>query len=71
MKCFTSKVCFKKNGIEVEEIMLDDNPDALEFVKSLGHTTAPVVVVEANGVVLDHWSDFREDRIKSLKTRVA
>ncbi len=39
-------------------------------MKSLGHTVAPVVVVEHDGEVVDHWSDFREDRISALRDQL-
>lgn len=46
--------------------------DALEFAKSLGHASAPVVIVTkepivdkdyASAVVLDHWSGFNPGKI--------
>nr|DAP03046.1 MAG TPA: glutaredoxin-like protein [Caudoviricetes sp.] len=50
---------------------VDENQDAYDFVtKTLGYSQAPVVYVDADGVV-DHWSDFRPDRVKALAARKA
>lgn len=68
MKCRITEKSFERKGIPVEKIMLD--AESLEFVKSLGHTVAPVVVVEHDGEVVDHWSDFREDRISALRDQL-
>ncbi|BCO56108.1 hypothetical protein MINTM005_13520 [Mycobacterium intracellulare] len=67
VKCRATEISLRRKGIDVEKIMLNEDAEAVEFVKSLGHTTAPVVVVERDGVVVDHWSDFREDKIAALK----
>lgn len=71
VKCYASKLYFRNKNIDVQEIMLDGNPDALKYVQSLGYTAAPVVVVEHAGVVVDHWSDFRKDKIAALNRNVA
>ena len=56
------------NSIAYEITDLTQNPAALEEAKSLGHLSAPVVIVrDANGIV-DHWSGFQPDKIKSLVT---
>lgn len=65
--CYATELMFKSEGIPVEKIMLDESPGAMEYVRSLGYTSAPVVVVERDGVVVDHWSQFRQDKIKALK----
>ena len=40
---------------------MSQDPVALDMVKTLGYTAAPVVVSGE-----DHWSGFRMDRIQSL-----
>ncbi len=57
----------KKEGIAFDKVQLDQDPGALEYVQSLGYKSAPVVVVEQDGQVVDHWSGFSEKRISSLK----
>jgi glutaredoxin-like protein NrdH len=52
----------KKNSIEFEEVDMSADPIALEMVKSLGYTSAPVVIVDE----IDHWSGFRMDKIQNL-----
>lgn len=56
------------NQIEYEVTDLTQDAEALAEAKSLGHLSAPVVIVrDANGIV-DHWSGFQPDKIKSLVT---
>jgi glutaredoxin-like protein NrdH len=52
----------KRLGIEYEEIDMSKDEAALEYVKELGYTAAPVIV---NGST--HWSGFRMEMINGLK----
>jgi glutaredoxin-like protein NrdH len=52
----------KKLGVEYEEIDMSKDEAALEYVKELGYTAAPVIV---NGST--HWSGFRMEMINGLK----
>ncbi|WP_102508298.1 glutaredoxin domain-containing protein [Sanguibacter massiliensis] len=53
-----------KLGMEYTQINLPADPPALERVKALGYFQAPVVLVEdAEGNVVDHWSGFRPNKI--------
>jgi glutaredoxin-like protein NrdH len=49
-------------GIEYEEIDMSKDEAAVEYVKELGYTAAPIIV---NGTT--HWSGFRMEMINGLK----
>jgi glutaredoxin-like protein NrdH len=53
----------KSIDVEFEEVDMSQDPVALEMVKTLGYASAPVVIAGD-----EHWSGFRMDRIKALKT---
>ena len=44
---------------------LSESDAALEYVKELGYSQAPVVVVDDQ----DHWSGFRPDKIERVAKR--
>lgn len=57
----------KLNGLNIshESVDVTQEPEALSFIRSLGYSQAPVVVVrDAQGNVTRHWSGFRPDMIK-------
>jgi len=51
----------QRNQIEYAEIDMSQDPVALEMVKTLGYTAAPVVVSGQ-----EHWSGFRMDKIQAI-----
>lgn len=51
--------------------MLNEDAEAMEYIKSLGYTEAPVTVITQDGEVVDHWSGFRDEKISQLKDMVA
>ena len=61
VQCDSTKRMLKKNSIEFEEVDMSADPIALEMVKSLGYTSAPVVIAGE-----EHWSGFRMDKIQNL-----
>lgn len=66
--CRATEISFRRKGIEAEKILLDQDPDAMGYIKSLGYTSAPVVVVKDDeGNVTDHWGGFSETKIEGLK----
>lgn len=71
VKCLATELALKRRGIDFDKVLLDENPEALEYVRSLGYTVAPVVVVTDNGKVVDHWSDYRHDKIANLALRAS
>lgn len=59
----------KLNGLGVihESVDMSEDAEALSFIRSLGYSQAPVVVVkDAEGAVVAHWSGFRPDMIKKF-----
>lgn len=50
---------------------MDQDPKALEYIKSLGYTEAPVIVVTDEEKVVDHWSGFSEERMNALRELIA
>jgi glutaredoxin-like protein NrdH len=63
VQCDSTKRMLKSIDVDFEEVDMSQDPIALEMVKTLGYTSAPVVVSGDQ-----HWSGFRMDRIKSLKS---
>ena len=62
VQCDTSKRMMNRLGIEYEEIDMSKDEAAIEYVKKLGYTAAPIIV---NGTT--HWSGFRMEMINGLK----
>lgn len=62
VQCDTTKRYLKRNLIEYEEVQLQETPEALEMIKGMGYTAAPVVVAGES-----HWSGFRPDKLDELK----
>lgn len=71
VRCRATEIAMRRKGIEAKKVRVDQDPEALEYIKSLGYTSAPVVVVEQDGEVVDHWSGFRDERIAALVEKVA
>jgi len=66
MACRMTKRAMDKAGITYTEVDLRRDPAAQAYVTDeLGHSTAPVVIVE-DGTDQHHWSGFRPDAIKNL-----
>ncbi len=61
VQCDATYRAMDKNGIDYVIVDISSDPIALDYVKSLGHMQAPVVVAGA-----DHWSGYRPDRIREL-----
>ncbi len=65
VQCTATYRALDKQGIEYEIFDLASDDKALQTVKELGYTQAPVVIAGE-----DHWSGFRPDKITSLGTPV-
>ena len=61
VQCNATERALLKAGLSYEEVDLTNDADALEWVKTLGYQSAPVVLAGE-----DHWSGFRPDKIKAL-----
>lgn len=65
--CTATYRALKNKGIEFDTIDVTVDDSALEFTKSLGYQSAPVIVVtDSNGTVTEHWSQFRGEKIAEL-----
>lgn len=62
MPCRFTKKRLTERGIEFREIDLTTDPDAMNYVKSLGYSSAPVVVTPSG----EHWSGLVVDKIDAL-----
>ncbi|KGF04629.1 MAG: glutaredoxin-like protein NrdH [Actinomyces urogenitalis] len=65
VQCNATYRALDKAGLEYSTVDISVDVEALEQVKALGYTQAPVVM--AGG---DHWSGFRPDKIKALASAV-
>lgn len=62
VQCAATFKALDKRGIEYQKIDVTENPEAREYVMSLGYLGAPVVYVSPT----QHWSGFRPDRVALL-----
>ena len=62
VQCNATYRALDAKGILYDIVDLSENDAALEYVKELGYSQAPVVVVDDQ----DHWSGFRPDNIKRV-----
>lgn len=60
--CTLTKKTLDREGIPHEMRDVTTDPEANEFVTSLGYKAAPVVHAGED----NHWSGFRPERIRSL-----
>lgn len=61
VQCNATYKALDKAGVDYDVIDITTDPEAREFVLSLGYLQAPVVV--AGG---EHWSGFKPDKIAAL-----
>lgn len=61
VQCEATTRALKKLGVEFATIDISLDEQARDYVMSLGHLQAPVVVTPT-----DSWSGFRPDRISRL-----
>jgi glutaredoxin-like protein NrdH len=64
VQCTATKRTFDSKGAEYKTTDLTQDADALAEAKGLGYMAAPVVLVrDAVGNLVDHWSGFRPEKI--------
>jgi glutaredoxin-like protein NrdH len=61
VQCNATYRALDKIGAEYTVVDISEDADARDYVMSLGHLQAPVVIVDG-----EHWSGYRPDRIKAL-----
>jgi glutaredoxin-like protein NrdH len=65
VQCRLTYLALEQAGVAYRVVDLTQDAGARRYVTGdLGHTTAPVVVVDGDPVV--HWSGFRRERIAAL-----
>jgi len=58
VQCDATKRKFKKEGIEYTDVDVTQDATALEFIKGLGYSQAPVVYVSKADGSIAHWSGY-------------
>ncbi|TQL02692.1 glutaredoxin-like protein NrdH [Cellulomonas sp. SLBN-39] len=66
VQCTATYRALDKIGHDYTVVDISQDADARDYVMSLGHLQAPVVVVDG-----EHWSGYRPDRIKALADKLA
>ena len=66
VQCTATYRALDRAELEYTVVDISQDSEARDYVMSLGHMQAPVVV--AGG---EHWSGYRPDRIKELAERLA
>lgn len=66
VQCNATYRALDKLGYEYDVVDISQDADARDYVMSLGHLQAPVVV--AGG---EHWSGYRPDQISALAQRMS
>ena len=66
VQCSATYRALDKLGYDYTVVDISEDADARDYVMSLGHLQAPVVMVGG-----EHWSGYRPDRIKALAERMA
>lgn len=61
MQCKMTKKFLEQNGADFQEINIDEHPEKIDYVKSLGFTSAPVI--ESDNLV---FSGFQPAKLKEL-----
>lgn len=61
VQCDSTKRVLTRNSIEYREVDLSLDTEAMEMVRGMGYTAAPVVIAGD-----EHWSGFRPDKLSAL-----
>ena len=70
VQCSATYRALDRADLPYETVDISLDADALEQVKALGYTQAPVVMVQGNGSE-QRWSGYRPDKISALAHRHA
>lgn len=71
VQCNQTYKAFDRKGLEFGKIDITQDPEAYDKVIALGYMQAPVVIVEKDGEIVDHWSGFNDEKIAELAEAVA
>lgn len=65
--CRATRRILARQGTPFQYIDLAENPEHMPVIRELGYASLPVVTITNDaGEIVEHWSDFRADRIKLL-----
>lgn len=65
--CRLTGMKLQQRNIDYTSVRVDLNEDALDRVRALGYTSAPVVVVELGDGATWSWSGYRPSEIEKLE----
>lgn len=68
-QCNATKRTLDKYGVPYTAELATNHLDVVAWAKQEGMGSAPVVVVEEDELLVDAWSGYRPDRIKTLLQR--
>ncbi|MBX3196442.1 MAG: glutaredoxin-like protein NrdH [Microbacteriaceae bacterium] len=66
VQCAATYRALDAKGVRYRVVDLAQDPEALAYVKGLGYSSAPVVVVSDT----DHWAGFRPDHIERIAAQL-
>lgn len=64
VQCNATYRALDKKGLPHNKVDMSKDMDALDMARSLGHMQAPVVIVEKDGEIQNHWSGFDPEKIE-------
>lgn len=67
VQCTATYRALDTKGIPYRVVDVTENDEALEYVKELGYSSAPVVVVDEQ----DHWSGFNPIEIDRIAAHMS
>lgn len=67
-QCLFTETKLDDLGVPYKTVDVTEDPAAMEYVRTLGYSSAPVVLVSGD---VQHWSGFRPDRLAGLTERTA
>lgn len=69
--CWATEKRFTDHNVAFTKVLVDEDPDGLARIKEMGYQSAPVVIIERGGEVVEHWGGFRINRIDAWAEQVA
>lgn len=66
MQCVATFRQLDKKGIRYNKVNIEETPEALDQVASLGYRQMPVVLANAGSENEQHWAGFNPGRIAGL-----
>lgn len=66
MQCKTTEKFLIQKNIAFDKIDVNKSPQAIEHLSGLGYKSIPVVEILEDNILVDSWTGFQPDKIKSL-----